>query len=213
MDKADVLCPAITAFLRFFGSARFPRIIVFTFLAMFAAGSSLTAQELPQKIRGYKVYDEIIRITNQGSGPADKPTFVLGTPMVADVSLGGITLDVAGELKAAGYSGRVEMITFKDFRINGLRVEVQEYDTPFSISKKGTTALPSPATVFLPSKNVLNAAWKEITDSKENWIVTGRVFVFGRFKKFGFSFKRVVPVDVRLEVPNPLFEYRKRAFS
>jgi hypothetical protein len=36
------------------------------------------------------------------------------------------------------------------------------------------------------------------------WPVTGRVYVFGRFKKFLFSFKRVVPVELSLTLPNPL---------
>jgi hypothetical protein len=40
--------------------------------------------------------------------------------------------------------------------------------------------------------------------SKDVWPVTGRVYVFGRFKKFLFSFKRVVPVELNLSLPNPM---------
>ncbi len=73
--------------------------------------------------------------------------------------------------------------------------------------------MPAPATVFLPTSNILNAAWKEITASKSDWNVTGRVFVFGKFKKFGFTFKRVIPVDVRLTIKNPLAEYKAGILS
>lgn len=183
------------------------------FLLIMAALSlafSISAQQLPDKIRGYKVHDEKIRLTNSGPKQIDKPYVTVGTPTISDVSLGGVTLAIIGELEEAGFNGRVEMMTFRDFRVNGISVEVSEFDTPFTVNKSGKTSLPTPATVFLPTSNILNAAWKEATGSKENWTVTGRVFVFGKFKKFGFTFKRVVPVDVNLTIKNPLLEFRQK---
>jgi hypothetical protein len=50
----------------------------------------------------------------------------------------------------------------------------------------------------------LRGAVRELKDSKEEWSVTGRVFVFGKFKKFGFNFKRVVPVEINIKIKNPL---------
>lgn len=182
-------------------------------MATLSLAFSISAQELPGKIRGYKVHDEKIKLTNSGPKQVDKPYVTVASPTVSDVSLGGVTLAIIGELEEAGFNGRVEMMTFHDFRVNGVSVEVSEFNTPFTVNKSGKTALPTPATVFLPTTNILNAAWKEATDSKENWTVTGRVFVFGKFKKFGFSFKRAIPVDVRLTIKNPLMEYRKRALS
>lgn len=177
------------------------------------AAYSISAQELPKKIRGYKVHDEVISIMGNNRSDPDRPFVVVGKPTVSDISHTGITLAVAGELESAGFDGRVSMMTFRDFRVNGVAVEVSEFDKPFAVSKKGKTVLPGPATVFLPTTKILNAAWKEMTNSKEDWDVTGRVFVFGKFKKFGFTFKRVVPVDVRLTIKNPLIEYRKNALS
>jgi len=46
----------------------------------------------------------------------------------------------------------------------------------------------------------------EWTDWKETWPVTGRVYVFGKFKKSLFSFKRCVPVELDLTMRNPLRE-------
>lgn len=165
---------------------------------------SISAQELPRKIRGYKVHNEIIKLTNDDSTAANKAYVVMGEPTVSDVSLSGVTLAIIGELEEAGHDGRVDMMTFRDFRVNGVAVEVSEFNTPFTVKKRGKTTLPAPATVFLPTTNILNAAWKEITESKNEWTLTGRVFVFGKFKRFGFSFKRVIPVDVSLTIKNPL---------
>lgn len=51
------------------------------------------------------------------------------------------------------------------------------------------------------------------TAAKDEWTVTGRVFVFGRFKKFGFDFKRVVPVEINLKIKNPLNSYQLSVIS
>ena len=48
------------------------------------------------------------------------------------------------------------------------------------------------------------AALGDWGNSKETWPVTGRVYVFGKFKKGPFSFKRVVPVELDLQMRNPL---------
>ncbi len=171
------------------------------------------AQDLPGKIRGYKVHGEVIKVTNIGKPDPEKPYVTVGTPTVSDVSLSGVTLAIIGELAEAGHDGRVEMMMFRDFRVNGVEVDVAEYSTPFDVKKTGKTSLPGPATVFLPTTRILNAAWKEITESKQDWTVTGRVLVFGRFKKFGFTFKRVIPVDVNLTIKNPLLEFRREITS
>lgn len=171
------------------------------------------AQDLPGTIRGYKVHGEAIKVTNGGRPDPDKPYVTVGTPTVSDVSLGGVTLAIIGELAEAGHDGRVEMMMFRDFRVNGVEVEVAEYNKPFDLKRTGKTSLPEPATVFLPTTRILNAAWKEVTESKEDWTVTGRVLVFGKFKKFGFSFKRVIPVDVSLTIKNPLLEFRREMTS
>ena len=41
-------------------------------------------------------------------------------------------------------------------------------------------------------------------DPKKKWSVTGTVFVFGKFKKYGINFKRVVPIKIDLTIANPL---------
>src|SRR5688572_5839160 len=160
-------------------------------------------QELPKKIRGYKVHSETLTVKNEPIGD-DKPYVVVGQPSVTDISVSGVTLAITAELRSAGYEGRVDMLSFRDFTVNGIPVEVRDLNIPFNVEKAGTTILPGPATVFLPTSKVLRAAWSEATNSKNEWAINGRILVFGKFKKFGFSFKRVVPIDVQLRIPNPL---------
>jgi hypothetical protein len=173
---------------------------------------SITAQQLPSEIRGYKVHREKIIVTN-ASGSFDaiekrKASVVVGQPDIVDVSLTGITLSVSAVLNAVGQSGEVHFMTFRDFRVNEISVDIEDYQERFSFKKNEKISLPKPATIFLPTGRVLTAAWEEISNSKKEWTVTGRVFVFGKFKKFGFAFKRVVPVDIDLTIKNPLQELR-----
>jgi hypothetical protein len=58
--------------------------------------------------------------------------------------------------------------------------------------------------IYLPS--ALLAALGDWSEAKETWLVTGRVYVFGKFKKSLFSFKRVVPVELNMTMRNPLSE-------
>ena len=165
--------------------------------------SNAQTTDLPKKIRGYKVHSESLKLTNEPA-VAGKPYVVVGKLSVSDISITGITLAVTAELRSAGYEGRVDMLSFRDFTVNGFPVEVRDVESPFNVEKTGTTALPGPATIFVPTSKALRAAWSEVTNSKEEWAVNGRILVFGKFKKFGFNFKRVVPVEVQLRIVNPL---------
>ena len=189
------------------------------FAALSAAAATLFlfaaafAQDLPKTIRGYKVHRADVAI-QASPGPESGKSFAainVGDPKLTDVSLTGISFEVPAQIIWIPESGRVDFLTFHDFRVNGLSVDVEEYRTPFSFRKNETIELPKPATLFIGSGQVLNAAWKEFSDSNEDWLVTGRVFVFGRFRKFGFEFKRVVPIDVSLTIKNPLTAARERS--
>ena len=175
----------------------------FLILVPLSLVSNAQTTELPKKIRGYKVHGETLKVTNEPAREGN-PYVVVGQPSVSDISISGVTLAVTAELRSAGYEGRVDMVSFRDFTVNGLPVEVRDIESPFNIEMTGTTPLPGPATIFVPTSKAFRAAWSEVTNSKEEWAVNGRILVFGKFKKFGFNFKRVVPVDVQLRIKNPL---------
>lgn len=184
----------------------FQKLPVLLLFCLFAA--SLSAQELPDKIRGYKVYQAEINVKNAGEKidkSVQSEAFVkIGEPQLIDVSLTGITFELSAEIDALAQSGKIDFLTFQDFRVNGLKVEVEEYKNPFEIKKDQPIMLPKPARIFLGASQTVRGALKELNESKDEWQVTGRVFVFGKFKKYGFSFKRVVPVEINLNIKNPL---------
>lgn len=168
----------------------------------------------PDKIRGYKVERTVVEIkktenqqANNGNGDADVDTLIkLGDPKVARLTPLGITFEVPIVVAPVKQSGRVDFLVFEDMVVNGRSVDVAEYKHNFDLPNKAPATLSDPLSIhiFLPS--ALLAAIGEWADSKETWPVTGRVYVFGKFKKSIFSFKRVVPVELKLTMRNPLRE-------
>lgn len=173
------------------------------------AGISTSAQELPSKIRGYKLHKAKISvktdISDQRKDGTDAEALVkIDTPQLTDLSLSGITFELGGTISAIDQSGTVDFLTFHDFRVNGLSVEVAEYQNSFDFKKNEPVSLPKPFEIFLSTKSAAKGFLNELRESKPKWHITGRVFVFGKFKKSIFKFKRVVPVEIDLMIDNPL---------
>lgn len=169
---------------------------------------TVSAQNLPDKIRGYKVYQAEISVKTTDDKTHTKSkseAFVkIGEPELVDVSLTGITFELSAEIDALGQSGKIDFLTFNDFRVNNLAVEVEEYKNSLEFKKNQPITLPKPVRIFLGTTQAVRGAVEELKDSKDEWQVTGRVFVFGKFKKYGFSFKRVIPIDLNIKIKNPL---------
>ncbi len=166
-----------------------------------------TAQDLPDEIRGYKVHNAKVLITNRTDRVDEKKPDAIARiddPTIKDKSLKGLSIEVTGAIETLGHSGTIDFLAFKDFKVNGLDVRIDDYNHGFDFKKKSTITLPRPIEVFIGTWQTLRGAIGEIRDSKPEWEVTGTVFVFGKFKKWGMKFKRVVPVEVRLTVRNPI---------
>jgi hypothetical protein len=186
-------------------------IFIFGFATPSVAAQTRT---YPDKIRGYKVERTVVEIkktesqqANNSNGDADVDTLIkLGDPKLARVTPLGITFEVPIVVAPVKQSGRVDFLVFEDMVINGRSVDVAEYKHNFDLPNKAPATLNDPLSIhiFLPS--ALLAAIGEWTDSKDTWPVTGRVYVFGKFKKSIFSFKRVIPVELKLTMRNPLRE-------
>lgn len=168
----------------------------------------LQAQELPDEIRGYKVQKADVKIkgANEKGDDKDKSEayVTVNDPQLVSTTLSGVTFEIMPELDSLEQSGKVDFLTFQDFKVNGMPVEIAEYTEAFEFKKNDIIKLPKPIKVFLSTSQTLQGAVGELRDRKEEWVVTGRVFVFGKFKKWGFNFKRVVPVDVNIKIKNPI---------
>lgn len=184
--------------------------ISLTLILIFSGASE--AQDYPKEIRGYKVHKAKVTVKAEGE-TADKnddaEAFVtLGEPTTSGVSITGVSFEISGKISEIDQSGKIEFLTFNDFKVNGLNVSIEEYRESFSFEKNKPFELPKPIKVFVGIRQTLLGGINEIRDSKDEWDVTGTVFVFGKFKKFGFSFKRVIPVPVNVKIKNPLKKYR-----
>jgi hypothetical protein len=186
------------------------RLLMFV-CGLFLLSFSLTnAQDLPEEIHGYKVHRAKISVVNKTAKAAtddrSEASVKIGDPELTDVSLSRITFEVSVEINSLTQSGTVDFLTFHDFRVNDLKVDVQEYRESIQFKKNQTTFLPKPIEISLGAGQALRGALKEMKESKNEWTVTGRIFVFGRFKKSFLKFKRVVPVEINLKIKNPLMK-------
>ena len=174
-------------------------------------------RDYPKEIRGYKVELANVEIKKQGAkGKAaaketdaaqetDAETLIqLGEPRVKSVSPLGISLEVPVTVAAIKQGGRVDFLTFEEMTVNGTKVTIGEYRHSFDLPTSKPITLPEPVSIYISTPRALLGALGEWTQPKDIWPVTGRVYVFGRFKKFLFKFKRVVPVELNLSFQNPL---------
>lgn len=174
-------------------------ILLFTSIA--------AAQDLPSNIRGYKLYNTKMLVVDGTKTVKPDESHIalkLGETNIVDIGFSGATAEVGAEITSVGRSGKVDFVTFRDFTVNGIALDIEEYNQPFEFKKGLSVTLPKPARVNVKTTSLAKGALKQLTDPKEDWAVKGTILVFGRFKKFGFTFKRVVPVKVDLTIKNPL---------
>lgn len=182
------------------------RLVTATVLGLILCGAAVS-QTYPDKIRGYKVHKAQITVRTSGD---DTPKsgrsaeIILGKPSVYDAGLTGITFEVGAEVTSSDHSGKVEFLTFSDFKVNDIAVDVEEYTTKFEFKRNERIVLPQGASVSISTLNLARAARNELLDPKKKWRLTGTVYVFGKFKRFGFSFRRVVPIVIDTLVENPV---------
>ena len=186
----------------------------------------------PKEIRGYKVERTVVEIkqpetktpktgddksqsSNDGADRSDSAAssaadvdqlIQLGKPQLARVTPLGITFDVPIVVSPVKQSGHVDFLVFEDMVVNGTSVNIDEYRRAFDLPNKQSLTLREPLRFYIYLPSAMLAALGDWSDTKETWPVTGRVYVFGKFKKGPFSFKRVIPVELNLSMRNPLEE-------
>lgn len=186
-------------------------------LAQQTGATTAAAHAYPKEIRGYKVDRAKVEIKKQreskkekdssNSAPAESSELIaLGDPSVLDISPLGITLAVPIRIAAVKQSGKVDFLTFEGMMVNGTPVTVEDYSHPFALPNDQPVVLPEPIRLFISTPRGLLGALSEFTNSKKVWPVTGRVYVFGHFRKSLLTFKRAVPVELKLSLPNPLLK-------
>jgi hypothetical protein len=210
------------------------RIISGAYLLILLATMTAFAQTrpYPKEIRGYKVERAAVELKstdnrkqpkneksqsdNPGaSNPNQNPPqtvsdgnvdqlITFGRPALGRVTPLGITLDIPIVVAPIKQSGKVEFLLFEDMTVNSHSIEIDEYHRSFDLPNKRNLTLREPLRFFISTPVAALAAVDEWSNSKETWPITGRVYVCGKFKKFLFTFKRCVPVELELAMKNPL---------
>ena len=190
--------------------------------------STAAPRSYPKEIRGYKVERAKVEIKKPRAEKNEKASsdkaadaattdadalIQFGDASVARMTPLGITLEVPVTIAAVKQKGHVDFLTFEDMVVNDIKVTIEDYNHPFDLPTDKPTQLPQPVRLFISTTSVMLGALGEWNDSKPDWPVTGRVYVFGQFKKFLFKFKRVVPVELSLSLPNPLLKMKNEKKS
>ena len=172
------------------------------------------AASYPKEIRGYKVERAVVEIKKEqkkaGNTSAQRdevdPDALIqfGDPQLASVSPSSIGLEIPISVAPVQQKGHVDFLIFEEMVVNGTTVHIDEYRHHFDLPNKNRSTLREPLKFFIYLPTALVAAIDEWNNSKETWQVTGRVYVFGRFKKNVFTFKRCIPVELKFMMRNPL---------
>ena len=200
-------------------TVRYAIVLLFLGMSMPVSGQS---RSYPDNIRGYKVERTVVEIKkpenkNQandgGAASSDSDVdqlITFGPPSIARATPLGMTFEVPVVVAPVKQSGKVDFLVFEDMEINGHSVQIDEYNHSFGLPDKKSLTLRDPLRIYIYLPSAILAALGDWTDSKDTWPVTGRVYVFGKFKKkilgISASFKRVVPVELNLTMRNPLRE-------
>ena len=198
--------------------------LVCLLLLLFASLTALAqTRSYPKEIRGYKIERTAIEIKKpesqirkprnnnqteeQNISDSDVDALIqFGKPQLARVTPLGITFKVPIVVAPVTQKGRVDFLMFEDMTVNDTSVQIDEYHRGFDLPNKKPSTLRDPLSFYIYLPSAVLAAIGDWRDSKTTWPVTGRVYVFGKFKKGLFSFKRCVPVELNLTMRNPLKE-------
>jgi hypothetical protein len=163
-----------------------------------------TQREYPKEIRGYKLERVTIEPKQPDKGGSNDAIITFGEARVVSVSPLGVTLEIPIVVAPVKQKGKIDFLSFYDMMINGTRVEVDDYNESFDLPTEQALTLRRPITIFVATPNAVVGAVQDLARPKESWPVTGVVYVFGEFKKWIFTGKRVVPVELDLQMRNPL---------
>jgi hypothetical protein len=163
----------------------------------------------PKEIRGYKVERAAVEMKKDKdkNGPfnPDPDTLIrFGEARLAGVTPLGVRLEIPVVVAPVTQKGHVDFLMFEDVVVNGTPVTIDDYKRAFDIPNKEDLVLDEPLRFWVDLPNAMLAGIGELTSPKETWTVTGRVFVCGHFKKFLFTFKRSIPVELNLTMQNPM---------
>ena len=199
-------------------------VLLSAFVALAEQANEGATRPMPKEVRGYKIHRaqvEMKKPSESGKKKPDKksekekferdeydetePLLVrLGDPELVGVTPLGVTFDIPVILAAVKQQGDVDLLVFEDMKVNDTPVTLDDYVHPFKLPNKEPLTLVPSVRIFVSTPQAVLRTIDDVFNSKEVWPVTGRIYVCGKFKKFVFTFKRAVPVELQTSIRNPL---------
>jgi hypothetical protein len=199
-------------------------LVLLPTLVALAQQNDDTNRPMPKEVRGYKIHRAQVEMKKPGESKQKKldkksekekferdeydetePLLVrLGEAELVGVTPLGVTLDVPVIIAPVNHQGDVDLLVFEDMRVNGTSVTLDDYVHPFKLPNKEPLTLAPSVRIFVSTRQAVLRTIDDVFNSKEVWPVTGRIYVCGNFKKFMFTFKRAVPVELQTSIKNPL---------
>lgn len=199
-------------------------LVLLSTLVALAQQNDDTNRPMPKEVRGYKIHRAQVEMKKSGESKQKKsdkksekekferdeydetePLLVrLGEAELVGVTPLGVTLDVPVIIAPVNHQGDVDLLVFEDMRVNGTPVTLDDYVHPFKLPNKEPLTLVPSVRIFVSTPQAVLRTIDDVFNSKEVWPVTGRIYVCGNFKKFMFTFKRAVPVELQTSIKNPL---------
>ena len=199
-------------------------LVLLSTLVALAQQNDDTNRPMPKEVRGYKIHRAQVEMKKPGESKQKKPDkksekekferdeydetepllVRLGEAELVGVTPLGVTLDVPVIIAPVNHQGDVDLLVFEDMRVNGTPVTLDDYVHPFKLPNKEPLTLAPSVRIFVSTPQAVLRTIDDVFNSKEVWPVTGRIYVCGNFKKFMFTFKRAVPVELQTSIKNPL---------
>jgi hypothetical protein len=195
-----------------------------TIVALAQQTNESTTNPMPKEVRGYKIHRAQVEMKKNGEAKKKKPDkksekekferdeydetepllVRLGEAELVGVTPLGVTFDVPVIIAPVKQQGDVDLLVFEDMKVNDIPVRLDDHVHAFKLPNREPLTLAPSVRIFVSTPQAVFRTIDEVLNSKEVWAVTGRIYVCGNFKRFLFSFKRAVPVELQTSIRNPL---------
>jgi hypothetical protein len=166
----------------------------------------LAPDQLPAELRGAKVYrlpDDL-----KPGEQVEDPVIYRGMAY-EDINLERLVLNLSLSVKPVDRAATIRRIHFQDFRVNGVPIHIEPYETEFKVSNKDVVDLPAPLRCSIVFADLESVKPLQEIVNRDSLRITGQSFVevkLNVLEKIALRARRLVlPAPVDEEVPLEMF--------
>ena len=169
------------------------------------AGQTQTAGQMPEGIRGAKIY----RLPTKGGQPAPNPGLYRSLSF-QEIKSDRLILNLFVSIRPVDRPATVERMYFQNAAVNGIPVHIETFDQEFKLSRDGSIDLPSSLNCTIVFADLDSLQPLRDMVEKDKIQITGQSFIeikLNSLEKLALRAKRVViPVSLNEDVPLNFFQ-------